>query len=119
MHELGHLPLLITSFEFGSCATLSLLTMLVQKQNPTDAPRLSLLRISLLVLASLVSGNVALKWVSYPVKVVVNSLDNSVSVAALVLTTEALVHDEPKELTKDQELAAMDQMAGMGGMEYM
>ena len=43
----------------------------------------------------------------------------SVSVAALVLTTEALVHDEPKELTKDQELAAMDQMAGMGGMEYM
>ena len=54
-----------------------------------------------------------------PVKVVVNSLDNSVSVAALVLTTEALVHDEPKELTKDQELAAMDQMAGMGGMEYM
>jgi chaperonin GroEL len=54
-----------------------------------------------------------------PVKVVVNSLDNSVSVAALVLTTEALVHDEPKELTKDQELAAMDQMVGMGGMEYM
>ena len=54
-----------------------------------------------------------------PVKVVVNSLDNSVSVAALVLTTEALVHDEPKELSKEQELAAMDQMAGMGGMEYM
>ena len=31
----------------------------------------------------------------------------------------AIVDDEPKELTKDQELAAMDQMAGMGGMEYM
>lgn len=69
MHELGHLPLLITSFEFGSCAILSLLSLLVQKENPTDAPRFSLLRISLLVLASLVSGNVALKWVSYPVKV--------------------------------------------------
>jgi adenosine 3'-phospho 5'-phosphosulfate transporter B3 len=73
MHELGHLPLLITSFEFGSCAILSLLSLLVQKENPTDAPRFSLLRISLLVLASLVSGNVALKWVSYPVKVVVKS----------------------------------------------
>ena len=54
-----------------------------------------------------------------PVKVVVNSLDNSVSVAALVLTTEALVHDEPKDLTKAEELAEMDAMAGMGGMDYM
>ena len=69
MHDLSHLPLLITSFEFGCCAVLSLVMLLVQRQDPTDAPRLSLLRISLLVLASLVSGNVALKWVSYPVKV--------------------------------------------------
>ena len=51
MHELGDLPLLITSFEFGCCSVMSLAMLLVQKQDPTDAPRLSLLRISLLVLA--------------------------------------------------------------------
>ena len=101
MHELGHLPLLITSFEFGCCSVslfaaaaaaaqqqsfmpplikprarlaffsqlLSLLMLLAQRENPSNAPRFSLLQISLLVLCSLVSGNVALKWVSYPVKV--------------------------------------------------
>ena len=69
MHDLSHLPLLITSFEFGCCAVLSLLMLLVRRDDPFNAPRLSLLRISVLVLASLVSGNVALKWVSYPVKV--------------------------------------------------
>lgn len=74
MHDLGkHLPLLITSFEFGCCASLSLLMLLVRREDPTDAPRLPLLLISVLVLASLVSGNVALRWVSYPIKVVVKS----------------------------------------------
>ena len=43
--------------------------LLAQRENPSNAPRFSLLQISLLVLCSLVSGNVALKWVSYPVKV--------------------------------------------------
>ena len=69
MHELSHLPLLITSFEFGCCSVLSFIMLVARQEDPTNAPRLSLLRISLLVLASLVSGNVALKWVSYPVKV--------------------------------------------------
>ena len=70
MHTLGRdLPLLITSFEFGCCSTLSLVTLLMMGTNPMNAPRLTLLRISLLVLASLLSGNVALRWVSYPVKV--------------------------------------------------
>ena len=69
MHDLSHVPLLITSFEFGCCAVLSLIMLMVRRDDPFNAPRLSLLRISLLVLASLVSGNVALKYVSYPVKV--------------------------------------------------
>jgi hypothetical protein len=73
MHELGHFPLLITASDFGCCSGLSLLLLTVRGESTREAPRLKLLRISVLVLASLVSGNVALKWVSYPIKVRVSS----------------------------------------------
>ena len=62
------MPLLITSFEFGCCSALSLGSLLLQRAQPFAAPHRTLLRISVLVLASLVSGNVALRWVSYPIK---------------------------------------------------
>jgi drug/metabolite transporter (DMT)-like permease len=71
---LGHgLPLFVTSFEFGCCSFLSLVGLLASGGDPLNAPKLTLLQISTLVLFSLVSGNVALRWVSYPVKVVVKS----------------------------------------------
>ena len=74
MHMLGgRIPLVITSFEFGCCSTLSLLWLLFSRADPFDVPRGALLRISALVLSSLVSGNLALRWVSYPVKVVIKS----------------------------------------------
>ena len=73
MKEMKGLPLIITSFEFGCCAALSFGWLKLTGADANDAPRWTLLRISLLVLASLVSGNVALRWVSYPIKVVVKS----------------------------------------------
>lgn len=108
MHDLGQLPLLITCFEFGCCSILSLVFLLVQKQDPTDAPRLSLLRISLLVLASLVSGNVALKWVSYPIKVVVKSckLLPTMALGSLLLR---------KRYSRYDQLAALLLCAGLVG----
>jgi len=97
MHTLGRdLPLLITSFEFGCCSTLSLVTLLMMGTNPMNAPRLTLLRISLLVLASLLSGNVALRWVSYPVKVVVKSckLLPTMALGSLLLRKRYSTHDQ-------------------------
>jgi len=73
MAELKGLPLTMTSFEFGCCSLMSLSYLLFVRADPTDVPLKPLLGISLLVLGSLVSGNVALTWVSYPVKVVVKS----------------------------------------------
>ena len=52
-------------------------------------------------------------------QVTLSALENSVSIAGLVLTTEALIHEIPVELSEMDKLAAMDQAAGMGGMEYM
>ena len=68
----GQTPLIITSFEFACCATLSVCWLLVNKLS-FDVPRRQLFEISVLVLASLVAGNTALRWVSYPVKVVLKS----------------------------------------------
>ena len=48
-----------------------------------------------------------------------SALENSASISGLVLTTEALIHEIPKEMSEMDKLAAMDQQAGMGGMEYM
>ena len=54
-----------------------------------------------------------------PAKVTINAIENSVSVASLVLTTEALIYDTPKDLTAQQQQLMADAQAGMGGMEYM
>ena len=101
MHRLGRdLPLLITSFEFGCCSSLSLITLLLMGTNPMNAPRWTLLRISLLVLASLLSGNVALRWVSYPVKVCVNLSTDRVHgrVHLLFAASRCISRAEPKAL---------------------
>lgn len=50
-----------------------------------------------------------------PLKVVKAALINAVSVASLILTTEAVVADEPEE--KDGK-PSMPPMGGMGGMDY-
>ena len=96
MQDLGHgFPLLVTSFEFGCCSCLSLLTLKVQGANPLNVPLKSLLQISVLVLSSLVSGNVALRWVSYPVKVVVKSckLLPTMALGSLLLGKRYSRHD--------------------------
>jgi hypothetical protein len=69
MKDMRGMPLLITSFEFGCCSLLSLIALLSTGGDPWNAPRWTLLRISTLVLTSLLSGNIALRWVAYPVKV--------------------------------------------------
>lgn len=70
---LSDVPLVVTSFEFASCSGFSLLYLLLTRENPWRVPHGPLTIIALMVLISLVSGNIALKWVSYPVKVVVKS----------------------------------------------
>ena len=52
-------------------------------------------------------------------QVTLSALENSASIAGLVLTTEALIHEMPQDLSEDEKLAAMDAAAGMGGMDYM
>jgi chaperonin GroEL len=52
-------------------------------------------------------------------QVTLSALENSASIAGLVLTTEALIHEIPVDQSEAEKLAAMDAMAGMGGMEYM
>jgi chaperonin GroEL len=50
-----------------------------------------------------------------PTKVARSALQNAASIAALILTTECLVTDEPEE-HKSDPAAAMGGMGGMGGM---
>lgn len=52
-----------------------------------------------------------------PAKVTINALENSASIAGLVLTTEALIHEIPKDLTDAEKMAEMDQAAGMGAFD--
>jgi chaperonin GroEL len=52
-------------------------------------------------------------------QVTLSALENSASIAGLVLTTEALIHEIPVDQSEAEKLAAMDAMAGMGGMVYM
>lgn len=52
-----------------------------------------------------------------PAKVTINAIENSASVAGLVLTTECLVTEIPVELTEEQKQQLFDQQnmsAGMG-----
>jgi len=65
-------PLVITALEFACCASLSIGWLLLNRCS-FDVPRWQLFQISMLVLLSLVTGNLALRWVSYPVKVVLKS----------------------------------------------
>jgi chaperonin GroEL len=51
-----------------------------------------------------------------PTKVARSALQNAVSVASLLLTTEAMVAEAPKE---DAGAPAMPDMGGMGGMGGM
>jgi len=52
-----------------------------------------------------------------PAKVTVNALENSVSVASLVLTTEALVTEIPKSMSKAAMQEAWDKQGGLGGTD--
>lgn len=58
-----------------------------------------------------------------PAKVTINAIENSASVAGLVLTTECLVTEIPVEMTEAEKQALFDAQgmgagmgAGMGGM---
>lgn len=50
-----------------------------------------------------------------PAKVTINAMENSVSIASLVLTTEALVTEIPRKLTEEQQRAEWDAAGGLGG----
>lgn len=96
VHEGSAGPLTVTSFEFGCCSVLSLIFLLLRGEDPTNVPLGSLLRISVLVLSSLVCGNVALKWVSYPIKVVVKSckLLPTMALGSLLLRKRYSMNDQ-------------------------
>ncbi|MFH0828072.1 MAG: TCP-1/cpn60 chaperonin family protein, partial [Candidatus Omnitrophota bacterium] len=51
-----------------------------------------------------------------PTKVTRSALQNAASIAALLLTTEAMVADKPE---KDEKMPSMPQGGGMGGMGGM
>jgi len=50
-------------------------------------------------------------------QVTVNTLENSVSVASLVLTTEALVTEMPKKLSEKAMQEAWDKQGGLGSTD--
>ncbi len=54
-----------------------------------------------------------------PAKVTRSALQNAASVAALLLTTEALVADKPEKADPAAAAAAAGAMGGMGGMGGM
>lgn len=51
-----------------------------------------------------------------PAKVTINAIENSASVAGLVLTTECLVTEIPVELTEEEKQQLFDQQAMAAGM---
>lgn len=67
------MPLLVTAFEFGVCSFLSMAYLTVMGRGGARPPVWPLVLISILVFSSLVSGNIALRWVSFPVKVIIKS----------------------------------------------
>jgi chaperonin GroEL len=52
-----------------------------------------------------------------PAKVTINAIENSASVAGLVLTTECLVTEIPVIMTDEQKQAMFDQSAMAAGMQ--
>jgi len=74
----GTLPLLMTSFEFGACSLLPALQLVVAQGPrgfvaPKGVAMWPVAAIAACLLASLSLGNVALRYVSYPLKVVLKS----------------------------------------------
>ena len=63
-------------------------------------------------------GDLVKMGVIDPAKVTIAALENSASIAGLVLTTEALICDVPVDMSEDEKMAALDRGAGMGGMDY-
>lgn len=56
-------------------------------------------------------------WLSYHIRqVTINAVENSASVASLVLTTECLIAEIPVEVSEAQQQANYD---AMGGGDYM
>jgi len=53
-----------------------------------------------------------------PVKVTRSAVQNASSIAAMILTTDALVADKPEKKDTMGGMAGMDGMGGMGGMDY-
>ena len=53
-----------------------------------------------------------------PVKVTRTAVQNASSIAAMILTTDALVADKPEKKDTMGGMAGMDGMGGMGGMDY-
>jgi chaperonin GroEL len=51
-----------------------------------------------------------------PAKVTINAVENSASVAGLVLTTECLVTEIPIEMSEEERQAAFDRQAMSAGM---
>ena len=51
-----------------------------------------------------------------PAKVTINAVDNSASVAGLVLTTECLVTEIPKEISEEERQAMFDAQGMSAGM---
>ncbi len=66
--------------------------------------------------ATMEYGDMLAAGIIDPVKVTRSALQNAASIAAMLLTTEACVTDEPE---KDAPAAAMPDMGGMGGMGGM
>ena len=60
-------------------------------------------------------GNLVTKGIIDPTKVVRTAIQNAASVAALLITTEALVAELPK---KQSAGPAMPPGGGMGGMDF-
>ena len=54
-----------------------------------------------------------------PAKVTKSALQNAVSVATLLLTTDALIANKPEPKSAPPEMDGMDDMGGMGGMGGM
>jgi adenosine 3'-phospho 5'-phosphosulfate transporter B3 len=89
------MPLLVTAYEFGVCSTLSMVYLTVMGRGGARAPVWPLVRISILVFSSLVSGNIALRWVSFPVKVIIKSckLLPTMALGSLILSKAYSVWD--------------------------
>ncbi len=91
----SRMPLVLTAYEFGVCSALSATYLAIYGWNGPPPRPLPILRVSALVCASLVSGNIALRWVSYPVKVIIKSckLLPTMALGALLLGKRYSVWD--------------------------